>query len=88
LYDEWVNTNTGEIFKGFSIITVPANPLMAHIHNTKKRMPLILPQQYEKDWVKPDINEQQIKSLITQYPETDMQANEIKQQSGTLSLWE
>ena len=88
LYDEWVNTNTGEIFKGFSIITVPANPLMAHIHNTKKRMPLILPQQYEKEWVKPDINEQEIKSLITQYPETDMQANEIKQQSSTLSLWE
>ena len=88
LYDEWVNTNTGEIFKGFSIITVPANPLMAHIHNTKKRMPLILPRQQEKEWVKPDINEQQIKSLITQYTETDMQASEIKKQSGTLSLWE
>jgi len=88
LYDEWVNTNTGEIFRGFSIITVPANPLMAHIHNTKKRMPLILPQQNEKDWVKPDISEQQIKSFITQYPEADMQAEEIKKQSDTLSLWE
>ena len=32
LYDEWVNTETGEIFKGFSIITLDANPWMATIH--------------------------------------------------------
>src|SRR5665213_3568037 len=37
LYDEWVNTATGELCRGFSIITLAANPFMATIHNTKQR---------------------------------------------------
>ncbi|HTA82824.1 MAG TPA: SOS response-associated peptidase [Bacteroidia bacterium] len=88
LYDEWVNTNTGEIYKGFSIITVPANPLMAHIHNTKKRMPLILPSSTEKEWIAADINEQAVKSMISPYTEDDMEAEKIKEQNNSLSLWE
>ncbi|HXP51810.1 MAG TPA: SOS response-associated peptidase, partial [Bacteroidia bacterium] len=82
LYDEWVNTATGEIFSGFSIITVPANPLMAVIHNTKKRMPFILPAEKEKNWLQAEANETQIKSLITQYPEEDMEAEEIESEKN------
>jgi putative SOS response-associated peptidase YedK len=82
LYDEWVNTNTGEILRGFSIITVPANPLMAVIHNTKKRMPFILPVENEKNWLQAEANETHIKSLIAQYPEEDMEAEEIEGQKN------
>ncbi len=32
----------GEAIESFTIITLPANPLMAEIHNTKARMPAIL----------------------------------------------
>ncbi|WP_419033682.1 SOS response-associated peptidase, partial [Dysgonomonas gadei] len=42
IYDVWVNPSTGEIHHSFSIITTDANPLMEYIHNTKKRMPVIL----------------------------------------------
>lgn len=74
LYDEWVNTETGEIFKGFSIITLAANPLMAAIHNTKKRMPLILHREDEQRWIDPALDKTGIKALLVQYPESQMKA--------------
>lgn len=74
LYDEWTNRNTGEIIRGFSIITVPANPLMSVIHNTKKRMPLIIPKENEKDWLNTQLTKEQVADLIKQYPEELMEA--------------
>lgn len=34
-----------------SILTVPANPFFAEIHNRKKRMPLVLDSNYYEDWL-------------------------------------
>jgi putative SOS response-associated peptidase YedK len=51
LYDQWVETNTGETFDTFSIITTDANDLLAVIHNTKKRMPVILDRINESRWI-------------------------------------
>lgn len=51
LYSEWVNKNTGEIFKTFTILTMVANDLMSQIHNTKKRMPVIIKPEYEHKWL-------------------------------------
>jgi putative SOS response-associated peptidase YedK len=34
--------NTWLDLRSFSLVTVPANPLMAYIHNSKQRMPLVL----------------------------------------------
>jgi putative SOS response-associated peptidase YedK len=87
LYDEWVNTTTGEIYKGFSIITLPANPLMEIIHNNKKRMPLILNRENEHDWLQPDIKETEIKNLLTQYPDSDMSAEEYSTEEKPLTLF-
>jgi len=42
LYDSWIHTGTRETYTGFTIVTTEANSLMAGIHNTKKRMPLLL----------------------------------------------
>jgi putative SOS response-associated peptidase YedK len=42
LFDEWLDRTTGELSRSFTIITTEANELMAKIHNTKQRMPLIL----------------------------------------------
>jgi hypothetical protein len=33
------------------MVTTEANPLMSEIHNTKKRMPVILTPQNEQDWL-------------------------------------
>lgn len=58
----------------FSILTTEANPLMAKIHNSKKRMPLILPKEKEKIWINEDLLPEEIKNLMMPFPEEEMEA--------------
>lgn len=51
LWSEWVNKETGELIKSYTIVTTPANEFMSKIHNSKKRMPLILTPQNEREWL-------------------------------------
>lgn len=51
LYNTWVDKETGEIVNTYTIITTVANELMSRIHNTKKRMPVILKQEQESQWL-------------------------------------
>jgi putative SOS response-associated peptidase YedK len=77
LYDEWVNTDTGEIIKGFSVLTQAANPLMAKIHNTKYRMPFIVPPAKMDSWIDPEISKEQIQDLFKPLDEVHMEAYTI-----------
>lgn len=52
LYSTWVDKQTGEIKNTYTIITTQANELMSKIHNTKKRMPVILNKEDENNWLK------------------------------------
>lgn len=72
IYEKWINRQTGEIRNTFSILTTPANPLMAKIHNLKKRMPLILAPQDEEKWINPLLTTQEVSNLIKPYQEEDM----------------
>lgn len=51
LFSIWTDTATGELIPTFTILTMEANEQMALIHNTKKRMPLILTRENEMDWL-------------------------------------
>lgn len=51
LYNEWIDKQTGEIIPTYTIITMEANKLMEEIHNSKKRMPVILIPEFEKKWL-------------------------------------
>lgn len=51
LYSEWTNKATGEIMNTYTILTTEANELMAQIHNTKKRMPILVSENDELDWL-------------------------------------
>jgi putative SOS response-associated peptidase YedK len=51
LWNHWTNPATGQILQTYTIITTPANELMSRIHNTGKRMPMILPIEQEKEWL-------------------------------------
>ncbi len=51
LYSEWKPDSDSETLKTFSIITTEANTLMAEVHNSKKRMPVILNRSDEKKWI-------------------------------------
>ena len=50
---------------------------MEKIHNTKMRMPLILSKETEKEWLNPDLNENQIKELMQPFNESEMMAHTI-----------
>lgn len=54
IWSEWLDKNTGELLNTFSIITTEANELMATIHNSKKRMPVVLTEKTEKYWLNQD----------------------------------
>lgn len=51
IWQPWVNKDTGEVMDTFAIITTEANEVMAEIHNTKKRMPTILPEDLAHEWI-------------------------------------
>ena len=50
LFDEWRENSTGEKLRTFTVITTDANELMAEIHNSAKRMPVILDKNSEFVW--------------------------------------
>ncbi|QOW10286.1 SOS response-associated peptidase [Kaistella flava (ex Peng et al. 2021)] len=51
IYNIWTDKNTNETLTSFSIVTSNANELMAEIHNSKDRMPLVLSKEAEKNWL-------------------------------------
>jgi putative SOS response-associated peptidase YedK len=54
IYNTWVESVTGIMYNTCTILTQDANPFMATIHNTKKRQPIILPPELEKEWLSQD----------------------------------
>lgn len=50
IYSHWVDSE-GISTGTYSIITTEANELMSKIHNSKKRMPVILSADNEQDWL-------------------------------------
>lgn len=74
IFDVWNNPQTGEIYHSFSIITSEANSLMEYIHNTKKRMPVILSPEDEKRWIDPNLNKEDIKDLLKPFDADKMSA--------------
>ncbi len=77
VYDSWTDIDTGEILKTFSIITTAANSLMERIHNTKKRMPVILKGENEKLWIDSQISGESALKLLKPFDERLMVAEEI-----------
>lgn len=51
LYNKWTDSSTGEVINTFSIVTTDANELMAKIHNSGKRMPVVLERDTESSWI-------------------------------------
>ena len=77
LYDRWIETSTGENLETFSIITTDANDLLAVIHNSKKRMPVILDRQGEKRWISNDTSTDEALGLLRPCPSEILKAHTI-----------
>jgi putative SOS response-associated peptidase YedK len=78
LFDTYINIERNEILLTFSIVTTVANDLMAKIHNTKKRMPLILDRKKTEVWLNPNSSVREISSIMDPYPSCRMSAHALR----------
>ena len=51
IYSSWKNPVTEELVNSYSIVTTEANEIMSKIHNTKKRMPVVLNKADHSKWL-------------------------------------
>ncbi len=51
IWSHWLDQSTGEIQHTYAMLTMQANALMSEIHNTKKRMPIIVSPNAEQQWL-------------------------------------
>jgi len=77
VFEEWTNPESGEIFQTTSIITTEANPLMRKIHNSKKRMPVILKPEDEKIWIDKNAKKEPLRDLLVPFEDSKMEAYSV-----------
>lgn len=70
IWEKWLSPKK-ELIHSFSIITQPANKLMAPIHD---RMPAILLPEQERQWLDPKLSPTDALQLIKPYPTDAMKA--------------
>ncbi|WP_207496786.1 SOS response-associated peptidase [Aridibaculum aurantiacum] len=75
IWQTWTDKETGETIDTCSLVTTKANKLMEQIHNSKKRMPVILTDELAAEWISDDLTEERIAEIATfQYPAEQMEA--------------
>jgi putative SOS response-associated peptidase YedK len=77
IYSSWTDKETGELLNTYSILTSGANSMLARIHNSKERMPVIVPPHLYSRWLTPNLSKEEITSFFQPYPETTMQNHTI-----------
>jgi putative SOS response-associated peptidase YedK len=74
IWETYKDPKTNELIQSFSILTTEANPLMATIHNSKRRMPVILSQEAEQEWLKNGFSEKDLAVFAKPFNENEMLA--------------
>ncbi|WP_345948852.1 SOS response-associated peptidase [Mucilaginibacter sp. PAMB04274] len=77
IYSHWVDPETGEVVKTYSILTNPANSLMSRIHNSKLWQPFILERDIEGSWLDPKFSKEQVREIIAPLSEKHLTAHTI-----------
>ena len=72
IWDAWGNPETGETLRTCSVITTAANLLLEKVHNTRKRVPVILRREYERKWLEENLDVDQIHSMLLPYDANEM----------------
>ncbi|WP_188050818.1 SOS response-associated peptidase [Flavobacterium sp. GP15] len=82
LYSRWNDTKSGQVINTYTMLTTHASPLMAKIHNIKKRMPIVLHPEDESKW----LNLTPVEDFAYPY-KTDLVAKQISNNPQHLSLF-
>ena len=80
LWSEWVNQETGKIKKTSTMVTTEANDLLKLVHNTKQRMPVVLDEQGQFDWMN---LEKDACDLFKPFPSSEFKVNSTPAILGT-----
>lgn len=78
IWEKFTDQNTGEIIHTYAIITTRANELMEIVHNTKKRMPLIIEPENAMKWLDQNLNDDEIKTFFKPFDADKLKATPIK----------
>lgn len=84
IWDEWTDTETGEILKSFAVITTAPNEMMSVIHNNPNahsgpRMPAILPMSEWSDWLDGQFTYEEVLGMCKPFPTDRMVAIPVRQ---------
>jgi putative SOS response-associated peptidase YedK len=75
IWQPWTDKETGEKMTTFALVTTKANALIAKVHNKRKRMPVVLTEKLQHEWLQKELSEDRIQSIATfQYPSDEMEA--------------
>jgi len=77
IYDNWTDKESGEISGTFSILTTEANPMIATIHNTKLRMPVIIASELETEWLNNELSPDDVSKFFVPFAEEEMKAHTV-----------
>jgi putative SOS response-associated peptidase YedK len=78
LWDVWLDKETGEELRTFTIITTTANELVSPVH---ERMPVILNPEHEATWLNPELlSPEQLNEILVPYPAQEMQSFRVSTQ--------
>lgn len=84
IWQPWTDRETGETIETFAIVTTAANRLMEQIHNSKKRMPVILSEQLAGEWISEGLTEERILEIAgSQFPAEEMEAYTVQKDFRT-----
>ena len=68
LYSKWKDKTTEKEYRTYTVLTTRANPVLEIIHNSKKRQPVLLPREFEKDWLNPNLSQEDVLALCEPSP--------------------
>ena len=77
LYSRWKDRAKDAYYYSYTVLTTQANELMNEIHNSKKRMPVIIPREYEKDWLNQNLTKEDVLAFCQPFDSTAMTAHTI-----------
>ena len=78
IWSRWADrSGSGVSINSFSIITTEATGIMAEIHNSKKRMPVILSKEQEQLWLNDSLGREEIAEILKPYDTSHLTAYTI-----------
>jgi len=75
IWSEWTDKESGVVYRTFSIVTTEANNLLSVIHNSARRMPLVIAREDVDNWISG--NQMTCEKLMHPAPEEALSAHTI-----------